>query len=345
MECGVEYAGIRRVKYVQRDLEDIAQHSATYVDHQFDEQDLRAYYETMRQIVSATREVGLGVWLDPVGLGYVLGGDDFLSDWALWHPEAAQVDQFGRMLPGACPNQPAFRDFVRAWTDKAVDLGPDGILWDEPHLYQGVWYDQPERWACRCELCQALYRERNGEAMPLDGNDPGVLAFQADSLLHLLTEAMAYAHSQGVLNGTCLLPREMQRPGSLDWEAVAAIPHLNNLGTDPYPFPAFPNQASQAHRWREMVTGYATEVAALCQRHGIDNHLAVQAFSLPKDDSGYLDGVWDVALAAGITNLYAWGFDGHRDMSQFACADPDAVWAKIGQGFHRARGLAAQGAN
>lgn len=339
MECGVSYFGVRRLKWVQEDMEDIARHGATYVEHTLDEQDLRGYYETMRQVADATRAAGLKVWLDPVGLGYVFGGDDFLSDWVLHHPEAAQRDQFGQPWPAACPNQPAFREFVRAWTDKAVDLGPDGIVWDEPHLVQGAWHDQPERWSCRCGLCQSLYREKFGGEMPTDGTTPEVLAFQSETLLDLMAEALAYAHSQGVKNITCHLPREMQRPGSLDWEAVAALPHLHNLGTDPYPFPAFPNQPSQAHRWREMVAGYAAEVAALCQRHGLENHLCIQAFSLPKDDHGYLDGVWEIAAEAGITNLYAWGFDGHRDMSRFACEDPDEVWAKIGQGFRRFRGM------
>ena len=59
---------------------------------------------------------------------------------SLSRPEAAQQDQFGRMLPAACPNQPAFRDFMRGWIDQAVDLGPDMLFWDEPHLVLGEIY-------------------------------------------------------------------------------------------------------------------------------------------------------------------------------------------------------------
>lgn len=179
MECGVSYFGVRRLKYAERDLEDIARHGATYVVHVLNEHDLRAYTGTMRGIVRATHAAGLGAWLDPVGLGYVFGGDDFLSDWVLSHPEAAQMDQFGKVLPAACPNQPAFRAFVRGWIDLAVDMGADVLFWDEPHLALGAWLGQPERWGCRCALCQSLYRERFGGTMGTDGADPAVLAFQS----------------------------------------------------------------------------------------------------------------------------------------------------------------------
>jgi hypothetical protein len=343
MECGVSYFGVRRVKWAAQDLEAIARHGATYVVHVLNEQDLRAYYETVREIVQATRAAGLGVWLDPVGLGYVFGGDDFLSDWALHHPEAAQVDQFGRMLPAACPNQPDFRAFLRKWIDLAVDLGPDTLFWDEPHLTLGAWIGQPERWGCRCALCQALFRERFGGAMPEDGADPAVLRFQSETLLGFLDDLLTYAGRQGVRNTVTLLPHEFQPPGALDWQAMAALPALHGVGTDPYPFPAFANQPSHAARWRQFVRDYAEKVAALCRQRQLEGHLWVQGFSLPRDDHGYLAGVFDVALEAGITNLAVWGFDGHRDMSQFACANPDVVWAQVGQGFQRVRGWTAKG--
>jgi hypothetical protein len=341
MQCGLTYTDSRRVEHVARDMQALARHGATYVVHMLHEGDLRAYYATLRAIVRVSREAGLGVWLDPVGLGYVFGGDDFLSDFALRHPETAQVDQAGRPLPAACPNQPAFRGFMRDWIDRAIDLGPDVLFWDEPHLALGAWIGEPERWGCRCRLCQSLYRERFGGSMPADGADPRVLAFQSETLLSLLRELLEYAGRHGGRSAVTLLPHEFQGPGSLDWEAVAALPGLHGLGSDPYPFPAFPNQQSHAARWRDMVRGYAERVAALCARYDLESHLWVQGFSVPADDNGYLAQVWDVAAAAGIANVAVWGFEGSRDMSQFACEDPGAAWDKIGHGLRRLRGLQA----
>jgi hypothetical protein len=338
MHCGLTYTDSRRVEHVARDMQALARHGATYVVHMLHEQDLRAYSGTMREIVRASREAGLGVWLDPVGLGYVFGGDDFLSDFALRHPEAAQVDGAGRPLPAACPNQSVFRAFARDWVDRAVDLGPDALFWDEPHLVLGDWIGEPERWGCRCGLCQALYREQFGGEMPADGADPGVLAFQSDTLLSLLRELLAYARGQGARSAVTLLPHEQQRPGALDWEAVAGLPGLHSLGTDPYPFPAYPNQPSHGARWRPLVQEYAERVVDLCARRALESHLWVQGFSVPAADNGYLDEVWEVAAAAGIANVAVWGFEGSRDMSQFACEDPRGAWDKIGRGLRRLRG-------
>ena len=339
MECGVSYFGVRRLRHVQQDLEEMARQGVTYVVHPLTENDWRSYYETMRQIVQATRDAGLRVWLDPACLGYVFAGDDFHSDAVLRMPEAAQIDQFGRWLPSACPNQPAFQAFVRRWIDAAMDLGPDVLFWDEPHLFLGDWFGQPERWGCRCDVCRTMYRERYGEEMPVDGQDASVRAFQSDTVLEFLDDLLTYAKSKGAYNALTVLPVEYQDEDTLDWEAVAALPALDNLGTDPYPFPAYSNQPSMAGWWREFVGGYARRIVDLCQRHGLENHLWFQGFSVPAEDEGYLDEVIDLAAGLGITNVASWGFDGHRDMSAFICERPDEAWAKIGRGFRRLRGL------
>lgn len=339
IECGVSYFGVRRVKHARRDLEEMARQGMSYVVHTFGENDLKVYYETMRGIVQASHDMGLDVWLDPWCIGNVFAAEDYPSDFALWHPEAAQIDQYGKMLPGACPNQPLFREYLRQWTEAAVDLGPQAIFWDEPHWYIGTWYSQPDRWGCRCEVCQSLYKEIYGEDMPTDGNVESVQSFRADSLLRLLDEALRYAKSLGVKNVVTLLPTEYHQPGAIDWEAVADLSAIDNLGTDPYPFPAYDNSPSFADHWRDYVRRYARKIAGICEERHLGNHLWIQGFSLPADDLGYLDEVMDLAVAEGITNLAVWGFDGHRDMSKFVCEEPDKVWETIGRGFRRIRGI------
>ena len=218
-------------------------------------------------------------------------------------------------------------------------LEPDMLFWDEPHLYLPEWFQQVGKWGCRCKICQQLYLERYGEAMPTDENEPGVTDFKAHILFSFLKEILAYAKGQGANNSIVLLPELYQKKGLLDWEAIASLDTLDNLGTDPYPFPSYENQKDLSGTWKEFVSDYAGRVVQLCQKHRLTNHLWIQGFSLPADDRGYIDGVIDLAVAQGITNLAVWGFDGHRDMSAFACQQPDKVWQQLGDGFRRVRGI------
>jgi len=344
VECGVTYFGVRRLQHAQVDLENIAKHGATYVIHTLSENDWHLYFNTMQQIIQATQKMGMKTWLDPWSVGYVFGADDD-SLFAPSHTEACQVDQFGRTTGCACLNQPVFRDFVKGWIDAAVDLGVDMLFWDEPHFYwwdwfSGKYYKQPEgRWGCHCSLCQSLYKEQFGEAIPIDAADPGVAKFKANTMTSFLGELFTYAKSKGAHNAVCILPFEFDSGSLQKIEEIAKMTSLDNLGTDPYPFPWFGAPQIYSEKWKEYVGSYLEILLKICQKFNKDNHFWLQGFSLPANDYGYMDSIMDFAVEKGITNLAVWGFDGHRDMSAFACEDPDKVWEQIGQGFKRVRGI------
>ena len=344
VECGVTYFGVRRLQHAQVDLENIAKHGATYVIHTLSENDWHLYFDTMHKIIQATQQMGMKTWLDPWSVGYVFGADDDAL-FPLANPEACQVDQYGRITPCACLNQPLFRNFVKSWIDAAVDLGVDMLFWDEPHFYWWEWfsgkfYKQPEgRWGCRCPLCMALYKERFGETMPTEAADPGVIEFKALSQISFLSELFTYAGSKGAHNAVCILPFEFDSQTFAMLEEVAKISSLDNLGTDPYPFAWFDDPQKYGERWREYVGGYMDKLVKICQKYNKANHFWIQGFSVPENDHGYMDTVMDMAVEKGIKNLAVWGFDGHRDMSAFACEQPDKVWEQIGQGFKRIQTL------
>ena len=102
MQTGVSYFSSRTHRHVRADLSDIAEHGCTYVVHCFTETDLAYYRDTMREIVEATRDAGLEVWLDPWGVAGVFSGETF-TRFPLDHPETWQVLSDGRRAPGACP--------------------------------------------------------------------------------------------------------------------------------------------------------------------------------------------------------------------------------------------------
>lgn len=328
-EFGVSYFGVRRPVHVARDMESLARDGMTYVVHLMTEHDLDNYRSTMREIVRVTHDAGLRVWLDPVAIGHVFGGTEFPSELAMLRPELAQRDDLGRALPSACPSQPAVRDRFREWIDVAVDAGADALFWDEPHLWIGSWYNQPARSACFCVSCRGLFEARHGGDMPADPREPVLLAFRRQLLLDFLNDLLTYARGRGARNAVTLLPSELDADAGLGFDAVADLGVVDDLGTDPYPFPAYAGQPDLGDRWRAFVSGYAERIAAVTKRGGISNHLWVQGFSVPRDDHGYLAEVFDVARDAGIGSIAVWGFDGHRDMSRFACEDPDAAWSTI----------------
>jgi hypothetical protein len=221
------------------------------------------------------------------------------------------------------------RGLFHDWIDAAIETGADTIFWDEPHFWIGSWWGQPDRSACYCSACQEAFETLGAGAMPRDQRDPTLLEFRRRAMITFLGDLLAHARSSGARNAVTVLPSEVDALAGISFEDVAEMGLVDTLGTDPYPFPSYPEQPSRRDIWRDFVGGYATNVVEVTARHGIDNHFWIQGCSVPVDDDGYLEEAFDLARAAGISNIAIWGFDGHRDMSRFACEDPDDAWRKI----------------
>ena len=157
--AGVSYFGVRILRHVRRDLEDIRARGYSAVLHTFSENDLAYYRGTMAEIVAASHDVGLEVQMCPWGLGRTFGGEAE-SRWVTFHPEACQVLDDGRRVATGCLNQPAYRAFCKEWADATIEAGTDYVFWDEPHwtVPEHVGVADAERWACVCRKCAASYR-------------------------------------------------------------------------------------------------------------------------------------------------------------------------------------------
>ncbi len=361
METGVSYFSSRTLRHVRADLQDIIEHGCTYVVHCFTETDLAYYRATMREIAQATREAHLEVWLDPWGLCGIFSGETF-TRFPLDHPETWQVLSDGRRVGAACPNHPETRKFVREWIDACAAAGGDVLFWDEPHFYAGLWRgDFSGAWACRCEVCLSLFRDRFGHEMPSDFT-PQVRVFREASLLDLLSDLCRTGHEKGLRNALCLLPtdlsvhgfpqpedrlrRALERhfanadPGAVeammhigvgDFETAASIPDLNIFGCDPYWY-LFGTEAEPFMR----AYGEAAQAAAQKDSRGLQ--LWVQAFSVPEGREEELRTGFRVAEEIGATHVAAWSYEATASMSQIRCARPDVVWSLLGEEFRRLRG-------
>jgi hypothetical protein len=356
MKTGVSYFSSRDLRHVRQDLEEMADIGCSYVVHCLTETDLAYYRETMAAIAAATHDLGMQVWYDTWGLAGIFSGETF-TRFPLEHPEARQVLSDGRTVGHACPNHPATRAFLREWVDSASAGGGDVIMWDEPHFYAGLFVrDLSPAWACYCETCLALYKDRFGQDIRPEFT-PDVKQFREDSLLDLLTEMTRYGHEKGLRNALCPVPTDLETHGFAepaqrlrsvvesstpgtpastvdgllhigigDFDRCAAIPDLDIFGTDPYWYLFGVDPES-------FMRAYSESAAQACRNHGRELQLWLQAFRVPAGREDELRMGVRVAREAGADYIAAWSFRATESMSQIACQDPEKVWRVLADEF------------
>jgi N-acetylmuramic acid 6-phosphate etherase len=309
--AGVSYFGVRILRHVRRDLEDVAARGYTSVLHTFSENDLAYYRGTMADIVAASHEVGLEVQMCPWGLGRTFGGEAE-SRWVTMHPEACQVLDDGRRVATGCLNQPSYRAFCKEWAEAALECGTDYVFWDEPHwtVPAHVGIDDPARWACCCDVCSELA-----------GGTP-TQEFREASLVDFLRDMTAHVASRGGNNTICLLPLTEGSHGIKDWDAVAALPGLDVFATDPY-WKNFDEEPGA------FVGRFAKLLAETAARHGVRPQLWVPSFGLTRDEIPDLEAAIESTRAAGIDDIWTWGYEACGHMTLLATPDSPLVWEAV----------------
>jgi hypothetical protein len=326
MKMGVSYFGNRIPEhYRSHDLPDIVAAGCTYVVHTFSENDVRFYAGSLRDMVKATHQAGLEVYVDPWGVGGVFAGEAF-SDFLPQHPDAWQVMADGTRIPAACPNNPEFQAFMRLWLEVTVELGPDVIYWDDPHLYippQAV--GDGQEWTCHCGHCRGLYRQRYGEPMPPRMTSE-VVEFREETLLSFIASGCAYVKEQGIRNSVGLLPFDDPEHGFVHWEKIAAIDGVDMLAVSPF-WHLF-------HKDRDQYVGYwARKTADVCQAHGKEPVVWLQGFLIEAGQEVELAATVEAAYDAGVRNVAVWGYRGCGHMSSIRCQRPEVMWRVTGETF------------
>ncbi|MBI3614995.1 MAG: hypothetical protein HY211_00585 [Candidatus Omnitrophica bacterium] len=332
LKLGVSYYGNRIPWRVKEDLKEIKEAGCTYVVHTFSEEDLEFYLPAMAEIVNATHELGMEVWLDPWGVGQAFGGETYSSLIAK-ELSVRQISSDGASLPIACPNHPLFREFLLKWIQAGAKLKTDLLFWDEPHFIILPEREDapPKLWACRCPVCQELFKQRTGRPMP-DLLTPEVRAFKEECLVECTRFLCDATRAEGLKSSVCLLPFKSSSTVN-NWSKVAQIPSLGIFGTDPY---------WQPHQ-REIgsfVGRFAKEVKALADQFGKEGMLWILNFKIPKGEEGTITEALEAGYAQGIRNFAAWSYYGAAPMNLRA-EDPAAVWKTLSaayQEFHRRKG-------
>jgi N-acetylmuramic acid 6-phosphate etherase len=299
-------------------MEDLAARGYAGVLHTFSENDLAYYRDTMAELVAISHAAGLTVQASPWGLGRTFGGEAE-SRWVAFHPEECQVLDDGRRVAAACLNSPAYRDFCKEWADWVLECGVDSVFWDEPAwvVPQHVGVDDPARWTCRCDRCA----ERFGGPIPAEPT-PEVQAFREASVVDFLREMLAHVTARSGASAICLLPATEGTQGLADWNAVASLPGLATLVTDPY-----------WKHWDDSAESFVRRFARLLRetadRHGVDAQLWVPSFGLTREDIPDLEAAIVAAREEGVDDLWTWGYEACRHMTPLATPDAPLVWEAV----------------
>ncbi len=333
MKTGVAYFETRNPKHVLHDLKDMADKNCSFVVHTYSEYDLNFNSIVMQEVVGLSKDVGLEVYINPWGLGRVFGGPEPYSHYVAEHPDQCQRTIDGRHAPIICMNSAPFRDYMKFWIDSAAQTGAEIVFWDEPHFHFTLdamtGEGEGKTWACACETCKTLFKERFNREMP-NVMDEEVIRFRDDTITEMLTELTDYVKERGMKNAVCVLPEENPITGISNWELLAKIPSVDIFGTDPY-WMIF-NKPLE-----EYVRGATRRVMDICGETGKEAQMWVQAFMIFEGREEEVRTAVRIMAEEGCKNIAAWAYNGFAFMNH-KCQDHEKVWRILGEAFGEVRG-------
>ena len=326
MKTGVAYHGNRMLTHLREDLRDIIAHNCTYVVHMFSENDYMRHREVLKDIVRLTHDYGLESWIDSWGMGRIFAGE--VSGWLADNADSRQVLNSGKPVGRACLHSQEYRQALKGWAEAAVATESEVVFWDEPHL---AYIPDPAAgaptWGCHCYRCESLFKSMYGYAMPGEMADD-VIDFRHKSVLDFFSDMTGFVHEKGKKNSICLMPATDARFGDKNWEDFAALPYLDNLGTDPYWFSRPVDPCQHNVEW-------AKRLLDICGRHGKEHHFWLQSFAVPAGREIEIVQVAEAVYDIGIRNLAVWGFRG-SEANDYRAQRPEIAWQACGEAFRRA---------
>ena len=331
VEMGVSYFSNRHLKHFISDARSIKKDGFNSILHTFSEEDLLYSAGNVKDMVKASHDLGLKVWIDPWAVGRVFGGES-LSNFLLENPLAWQLMSDNKRYPAACLNNPLFRDYMKKWADAVASMGVDAVLWDEPHLSLKQ-KGRKTLWGCRCAYCREAYEINNLKAMPVFKMDESVKQFRELSVKKFVADMSSYIKniSAGAIRSSVVLLTSVDdAKRSATFESIANIKQVDSLGVDPY--------------WHWMTGRYdvysmnyqaCMRIKEICASSGKVPHFWLQGFGYKKGREKEALQAIRAAGDAGIPNIWVWGYRGGEAMSSLASDRPDVVWDTIVKGISK----------
>ena len=333
MKTGVAYFSTRDPRHVKQDLKDMVDHNCNLVVHTYSETDYNYYSIIMRDIIRMSHDMGLEVYINPWGVGRVFGGPEAYSQFVSENPGECQRMADGSFGPAVCLNSQVFRDYMRSWVDSAVDTGAKTIFWDEPHFHYPLSVvlgtQKEDEWACVCDRCRGLFKERFNRDIPKVMDDD-VIKFRDDVILEFFKELVSYAKGKGLKNAVCVLPDEDPLFGVSSWEKVVELDEIDIFGTDPYWM-----------LWQkpldEYVRGLTRKVLDMCSRNKKEAQMWVQSFMILEGREEEVGKAAEIMAEEGVKNIAAWSYLGGAFMNHKS-QNHEKVWEVLGEVYGKIRG-------
>jgi len=320
MRYGVSYFGNRILKHVEEDMKELKEIGFDVIVHTFSENDHKFYFRTMKDIVKLTKDLGMEVWIDPWGVGGIFGGEAF-SNFLIENPSEWQITNRGRAVGSACFNSPKFREYMKRWLEAAVETGADAVFWDEPHFH--ILKDFPKEWTCRCERCREKFKETYGHDMPEEFTEE-VSNFRNETIKDFFEEVLSYSKKLGMKNVICFLPFESEMFGLKDYESIAKIENVDNIGSDPY-WMAFKLEMNP------FLKETTQKILKLSSKYGKENHIWLQAFKVPRGREEDIVKGAKILKKENVDTVLFWGVFACKHISSIAPDDPEKTWEVVKQ--------------
>ncbi|KKM71093.1 hypothetical protein LCGC14_1434080 [marine sediment metagenome] len=331
MKLGASYFGNRILKHVREDMEKMLDDGCNFVVHTMSEHDIVYHSQTMVDIVKASKEVGLEVFLDPWGVGRVFGGESF-STFVKQYPESRQRLSFTEgeiKVNKACLNAKAFRDEMLHWIELAAKTGADGVFWDEPHLFYGelteLFGKSRKIWGCTCHRCKDVFKDNYGHEMPLDFTDD-VAEFRENTILNFVEYLSNISSKKGLKNAICVFPKKEPKYGIYQWEKIVKMKNIDIFGSDPYWF-------SYDKGVGDFVGEISREVVQLCNKYRKEPQIWIQGFRVPEGREEEVSTAIKVAYDSGVKNIATWCFEAGACMTYISSDCPEKVWNIISRKY------------
>ena len=137
------------------------------------------------------------------------------------------------------------------------------------------------------------------------------------SFLSFLTEEV---HKAGKRNSVCLLPPWF--PAGLEnWEEVAKLPCVDEIGSDPYW-----EKGDNLEKVQKMYGEVSEKIAALAKACGKEAQMWVKNYHIEAGTEHFAKEATEIAAKAGIENIFAWSYLGSKYMDWLRSDNPELVW-------------------
>ena len=314
--CGTSYFGVRNIRHVACDMQELKNAGFTHVLHTYSEEDLQYYRETMKEIIEISTDIGLTVYTNPWGVGRVFGGEAY-SELTAKNQNLAQISADGTVQPAACPNRPEFKDFMLQWLDAIAETKAETVFWDEPHFFFAK--GNLQNWACRCKHCQKEFAEKYGYEIP-SVLTKDVLNFREEVLVQFLKEMTEAAKERGKRNTVCMLPPWFPA-GIDDWNKIAKLPAVDEIASDPYQEKGDAPELVKKH-YRET----AERLVETANRFGKDSQMWIKCYSIENGREEDIAEAVNVSYKAGIRNIFSWSYKASEYLSWLRSDNPEKAW-------------------